>query len=98
KKRKKEERKRRKELYEYRGKYCTTLISVAGFIWNNSFAKLGEDWVFLAILGIIMALISFLMDYGIAVCNSGTLETLHDKHLQHSYIQILGIFGLIILQ
>jgi hypothetical protein len=29
----------------------------------------GEDWVFLAILGIIVATISFCMDYLILVCN-----------------------------
>jgi hypothetical protein len=31
--------------------------------------SVGEDWVFLAILGIIVATISFCMDYLILVCN-----------------------------
>jgi hypothetical protein len=30
---------------------------------------MGEDWVFLALLGIIMALVSFAMDYTISACN-----------------------------
>ena len=25
------------------------------YVWNKTFAKLGEDWVFLAVLGILMA-------------------------------------------
>ena len=28
-------------------------------LWNHTFAKVGEDWVFLALLGIIMAILSF---------------------------------------
>jgi hypothetical protein len=32
-------------------------------------SSVGEDWVFLAILGIIVATISFCMDYLILVCN-----------------------------
>ncbi|UYV79502.1 CLCN2 [Cordylochernes scorpioides] len=31
--------------------------------WEHTFARLGEDWVFLALLGIISSLLSFLMDY-----------------------------------
>lgn len=34
-------------------------------------ARLGEDWVFLALLGIIMALLSFIMDKGISICTNG---------------------------
>lgn len=44
------------------------------FLWSQTFAKVGEDWVFLALLGVIMALISFTMDYGIYMCNSGTID------------------------
>ena len=42
---------------------------VLTFIWKHTFARIGEDWVFLALLGIIMALVSFVMDYTISVCN-----------------------------
>lgn len=44
---------------------------VAGYVWRHTFARLGEDWVLLALLGIIMAVINFAMDRGIAVCNNG---------------------------
>ena len=42
-----------------------------GYVWKHTFARIGEDWVFLAILGVLMACISFIMDYGIAMCNKG---------------------------
>ena len=38
------------------------------FVWKHTFARIGEDWVFLALLGIIMALVSFAMDYTISLC------------------------------
>ena len=38
------------------------------FIWKHTFAKIGEDWMFLALLGMIMAVLSFIMDYTIAMC------------------------------
>ena len=44
------------------------------FIWRLKtlrmpFCRMGEDWVFLALLGIIMALVSFAMDFTISACN-----------------------------
>ena len=33
--------------------------------------KIGEDWIFLTLLGITMALLSFLMDYAIEKCQEG---------------------------
>lgn len=68
-KRKKEDRQRNKELHKYRGKCASKVIAVFSFVWRHTFARLGEDWVFLALLGIIMAFISFLMDRGISMCN-----------------------------
>lgn len=52
---------------KYRGRCATKFATVVGFIWKHTFAKLGEDWVFLALLGIIMATISFFMDRGINI-------------------------------
>lgn len=88
KRRLKEEKARKKELQGYQGKsslyimvkgnFCFffsqigKLAKTAGYIWRHSFAKLGEDWVFLALLGVIMAILSFLMDKGIMMCNKGT--------------------------
>ena len=71
KQRKKEEKIRAKELRKYRGKWTTRIVKVISWSWKNSFARLGEDWVFLAVLGVVMALVSFIMDYGIAICNKG---------------------------
>lgn len=42
-------------------------------VWKHTFAKIGEDWVFLAVLGVIMAIVSFIMDYGISICNTSRL-------------------------
>ena len=72
--RKKEEKQRSKELQTYRGKWTSRFLRVVSFIWRHTFAKIGEDWVFLALLGIITALLSYIMDYGISMCNTGTLN------------------------
>ena len=40
------------------------------YLWQHTFAKIGEDWVFLALLGVMMAVISFVMDEGIDKCNA----------------------------
>lgn len=37
-------------------------------IWQNTFARFGEDWFFLAFLGVISSLLSFSMDYAISMC------------------------------
>ncbi|XP_018904088.2 chloride channel protein 2 isoform X2 [Bemisia tabaci] len=69
KKLRKEEILRREDLDKYRGRCASRIANTFSFIWRHSFAKLGEDWVFLALLGIIMAVLSFLMDGGISICN-----------------------------
>lgn len=50
---------------------CKKLLSLLAFFWKHTGARLGEDWVFLALLGVIMAFISFTMDHGISMCNNG---------------------------
>lgn len=57
-----------------RGPLCRKLLALLAFAWKHTGARLGEDWVFLALLGIIMALISYLMDRGISICNNGQLR------------------------
>ncbi len=69
--RKREEKMRSKELRTYRGKWTSRFLRLVSFIWRHTFAKIGEDWVFLALLGIIMAVLSYIMDYGISMCNTG---------------------------
>ncbi|CAG9832116.1 unnamed protein product [Diabrotica balteata] len=65
----KEEKARKRELRGYQGK----LVKFIAFLWRHTFARLGEDWVFLALLGVIMAFLSFIMDRGVAMCNSARL-------------------------
>lgn len=74
KKRKKEDKLRKKELEKYRGACATKVLAILSWLWKHTFAKLGEDWVFLALLGLIMACLSFLMDRGISICNKGKLD------------------------
>ena len=40
-----------------RGKTYRTTTKVITYVWKHTFAKLGEDWVFLGVLGIVMAII-----------------------------------------
>ncbi|KAF9823494.1 hypothetical protein SFRURICE_011347 [Spodoptera frugiperda] len=74
KKRRKDDKLRQKELeasgkHRPRGKF----FKVLGYVWRHTFARLGEDWVFLALLGIIMAVVNFAMDRGIAVCQNARM-------------------------
>ncbi|XP_072945808.1 chloride channel protein 2 [Epargyreus clarus] len=74
KRRRKDDKLRQKEL-EATGKHRPRgkVIKVLGYAWRHTFARLGEDWVFLAALGIIMAVINFAMDRAIAVCNNARM-------------------------
>ena len=56
-----------------RGECYQRTAKVITFIWTQTFARIGEDWVFLALLGMIMALVSWVMDYSIAACNKARL-------------------------
>ncbi|XP_074040499.1 chloride channel protein 2 isoform X2 [Leptinotarsa decemlineata] len=70
----KAEKARKRDLRGYQGKFAKTI----SLLWKHTFARLGEDWVFLALLGIIMALLSFVMDRGISVCDSARLWLYRD--------------------
>lgn len=59
----------RKQLDGYPGKLRLFL----GFIWRNTVCRVGEDWVFLTLLAIIMAFTGFIIDRGINICNQGWL-------------------------
>nr|XP_023018406.1 chloride channel protein 2 [Leptinotarsa decemlineata] len=74
KRRLKEEKARKKELRGYHGK----LVRSIAFLWKHTFARLGEDWVFLALLGVIMAILSFILDRGVAMCNNARLWLYRD--------------------
>ncbi|KAM3959912.1 chloride channel protein 2 [Aphomia sociella] len=74
KKRRKDDKLRQKEL-EATGKHRPRgkVFKVLGYLWRHTFARLGEDWIFLALLGIIMACINYGMDRGIAICNNARM-------------------------
>jgi len=77
KRRRKEYRRRKREL-SGRGECYQRTAKVVTFIWTQTFARIGEDWVFLALLGMIMALVSFVMDYSIAACGQARLRLVKD--------------------
>lgn len=56
---------------------------VAGFVerLRPCWSRLGSDWVFLLFLGIVMALISFVLDLAIDKCQTGVL-----KYFLYNYI------------
>ena len=62
---------RNKDLHRYRGKCTSKIIRFVAFVYRHSFAKLGEDWVFLALPGAFMAVLSFIVDYGVSFTNEG---------------------------
>ena len=47
---------------------CTDQLLV---LQNVIFQKIGEDWIFLTLLGILMAFLSFAMDFVIEKCQEG---------------------------
>lgn len=59
------------ELIKPRGKWASRLSKLVSFFWRHTFAIIGEDWVFLALLGMITAILSFTIDYGILMCHTG---------------------------
>ncbi|XP_076639754.1 chloride channel protein 2 isoform X1 [Colletes latitarsis] len=61
-----------------RGPLCRKLLALLAFAWKHTGARLGEDWVFLALLGVIMALISYAMDRGISMCNNARIWLYQD--------------------
>ncbi|XP_055541757.1 chloride channel protein 2 isoform X3 [Wyeomyia smithii] len=73
--RKKEDKFRNKELLGVRD---NRFYKAGSWLWRNTFARLGEDWVFLALLGIIMALLSYVMDKGIAMCTNSRVWLYRD--------------------
>ncbi|XP_003484942.1 chloride channel protein 2 isoform X1 [Bombus vosnesenskii] len=72
-----------------RGPLCRKLLALLAFAWKHTGARLGEDWVFLALLGIIMALISYAMDRGISMCNNARIWLYQDL-THHPALQYLA--------
>jgi len=88
--RKKEVKKRQFESELLKRNSCVRKVcEVTKYVWQRTFARLGEDWVFLFILGMIMALVSFGMDYTIALCNNARLWLVKDL-VSNVWLQFLG--------
>ncbi|KXJ80428.1 hypothetical protein RP20_CCG025166 [Aedes albopictus] len=64
--------------YELLGVRDNKFFKASSWLWRNTFARLGEDWVFLALLGIIMALLSYVMDKGISMCTNSRVWLYRD--------------------
>lgn len=70
------------ELYGKRsGRFVRLFVS----IWESSFARLSEDWLYLALLGIIMAVLSYIMDKGISMCTNGEFWWLKQLEIEFSF-------------
>ncbi|KRG00850.1 chloride channel protein 2 isoform X6 [Drosophila mojavensis] len=78
-----------KYLQELLGKRATRIKRISSWIWKHTLARLGEDWVFLALLGIIMALLSFIMDKGISICTNARIWLYRDLTSQ-PFIQYIA--------
>lgn len=65
---KNEEKNLRKELNGYKGR----LKRFFRWLWIIAFPTFAEEWVFMAILGILVALFSYGIDKGVFICNSCT--------------------------
>lgn len=83
--RRKEEKRRQKELKPYKSALHRKLVG----IWQNTFARLGEDWFFLAFLGVISSLLSFSMDYVISMCQKSRIWLYRDL-TEHPVLQYLA--------
>ncbi|GBM33280.1 Chloride channel protein 2 [Araneus ventricosus] len=83
--RKKEEKRRQKELKPYKNAIHRKLVG----LWQNTFARLGEDWFFLAFLGVISSLLSFSMDYAISMCQKSRIWLYRDL-TAHPFLQYLA--------
>ncbi|XP_050726376.1 chloride channel protein 2-like isoform X2 [Eriocheir sinensis] len=79
-----------KELQPYRGRVARTCISFIRPIWDHTFARLGEDWVFLFILGTLMATISFLIDNIVVICFGGRMYLHENLEQFHWSLQLFS--------
>jgi len=88
--RRKESKRRIRELSGKRthGRFYRSCAKVITWVWKHTFAKIGEDWVFLAMLGVVMAIISFGIDFGIEKCVSSR-RILYEQLGEHVGVKYL---------
>uniref|UniRef100_A0A3B4AKN7 CLCN2 n=1 Tax=Periophthalmus magnuspinnatus TaxID=409849 RepID=A0A3B4AKN7_9GOBI len=61
-------RSRAADLLEYEKDPCAKCQMCASRCQKFLISRVGEDWIFLILLGLLMALVSWVMDYAIAFC------------------------------
>ncbi|XP_039671073.1 chloride channel protein 2a isoform X2 [Perca fluviatilis] len=61
-------RSRAAELLDYEKEPCAKCHLCASRCQKFLISRVGEDWIFLILLGLLMALVSWVMDYAIAFC------------------------------
>lgn len=66
------------KFFQEFGRQQNRFTKCLSWIWRRSFARMGEDWVFLALLGIIMAFLSYVMDKGISMCTNARVWLYRD--------------------
>ncbi|XP_072297591.1 chloride channel protein 2a isoform X3 [Eucyclogobius newberryi] len=59
------------DLLEYEKDPCAKCQICASRCQKFLISRVGEDWIFLILLGLLMALVSWVMDYAIAFCQEG---------------------------
>ncbi|TKS79816.1 Chloride channel protein 2 [Collichthys lucidus] len=60
------------DLLEYEKDPCAKCHLCASRCQKFLISRVGEDWIFLILLGLLMALVSWVMDYAIAFCQEGS--------------------------
>eukprot|EP00064_Thunnus_orientalis_P012425 superscaffoldBa00001904_g12460 len=65
-------RSRAADLLEYEKDPCAKCQLCASRCQKFLISRVGEDWIFLILLGLLMALVSWVMDYAIAFCQEGS--------------------------
>ena len=63
-------------LYEHQKLVCSSTTCFPSPVCTSRcqkflISRVGEDWIFLILLGLLMALVSWVMDYAIAFCQQG---------------------------
>ncbi|RWS07156.1 chloride channel protein 2-like protein [Dinothrombium tinctorium] len=80
----------KKGLKKYKSAWKRKLRDYFSIFWNYTFNRIGEDWVFLALLGIIMAFLSFLMDRVIELCSETRMRLYNDLTGNNLFLKYLS--------
>ena len=89
--RKKQRKKVNREIVgkRWRGKWYDRFSRFVSWTWKHTFAIIGEDWTFLALLGIIMSFISYVQDIAIEFIAHARMYMFNQLD-QHIFLQYLA--------